>query len=268
MRKTIAIPLIFALLLSIFSCAAARDINSLPPIDRNEASAYLGVWYLDEMCDESMCMSPGDFGMEGELAVNTDNTLIFSISGSEETPAYWYIEDGTAYFMTLSDDEYLEQELLIEDGRLIMAAEGMGMYFVRDKGITFGTGEIVEDASLDMFSGTWYSHSVLGGEMNMPLSLFGFQGVLMIYTNGTLNISFGDETAAGVPFEYKDGKISSDIPDAGGGSIPVLLVYHAEEAVVLTTHSQSGTEVKISFVREENRPDISLDALSGAFTND
>ncbi len=266
MRKINIFYIIFISLL-LFSAVQAQVPGNLPPIDVSAAKDYLGTWYLESMCaGEEGCMSPSDFGMTGILEIKADNTMILSgISDEAEEPAYWYMENGTAYFLNIGQFETEEFEMLIDDqGRFIMGDDETSLIFSREQAVALGMADIDTEAHVDDFLGKWYVNTLLTHGMNFPLGTLGLNGILEFFEDRTFNITLDEESLSGVPYEVYDNILSAEIPDADGETfVLVNFEYHLDGTLVFVGYPMSVNEIRISFTREQSTVDPSVFGESG-----
>ena len=266
MRK-INILFVFCMIFLLFSTTEAQVPGNLPPIDVSAAKDYLGIWYLDAMCaGEEGCMTPSDFGITGVLDIRDDNTMILSgLSDEEEEPAYWYMKNGTAYYLNIGQFETEEFEMVIDDqGRFIMGDDETSLIFSREKAVTPSDSEIKANAEINDFLGVWYADLLLTSTMNFPFSMLGINVVLNFSENGTFEITIDTEPLSDIPYEITSGILMAEIPDADGETlVPVNFEYHVDGTLVFAAYPASANEIRVTFSREQREINPSMLGTSG-----
>ena len=254
------------------SFAQTEPAAELPSIDEAEAEAYLGTWYVDQMCEGEACFKASDFGMNGELTVNTDNTMTLTFNKSEEgsSALKWYLEDGIAHTIAVNKADGTEERAemhIDENGSLVFTKGGENyMTLNREAVVILGTGPVKADAVLEDFAGEWHLNGVLAEGAVFPTAMFGMTGTLVIKENTLDTVMFGEPCDTDLPFELADGKIHAvSVSEGANGEkteSPFTLEYHEEGAVVMITDEGTENESRMVYVREENLNNVDLSALT------
>ena len=117
-----------------------------------------GVWYLQEMGDDSGSFSMADMGMEVTLILEEDYSCFMQFPGEEEAEKCTYELSENGFVLHSGDEDVVFT--LEEDGTLVTEEEGLAMIYTREKPeITDWEavlGETVtEDQELKNFAGDW-----------------------------------------------------------------------------------------------------------------
>ena len=267
MNKNIVLAVLAAIFVMCTSVFA--QTTELPAIDEKAAEAYLGTWYMDQMCGDGSCFSASDFGLTGTMELNADNTLILTIGDQAPENANWYMEDGAAYMVHESEEGRETTKLEInEDGNLFMGGEKEQLTFKREAPIQWGSAEVKADAVYEDFEGEWYLNSMVAEGVFIPATLFGLEGKLVIRED-TLDFEMtgqdGDEYK-NVAYELKDGAINASVV-SGEKTEKILVEYHEDNSVIISFSGDEGNIMSLVFIRQENLSEGGLnliDLLSSA----
>lgn len=265
MKKYTILFIVFALFCAMFSAHAEVDIDNLPRIDEAAAKDYLGEWYMDSMCFENQCISLSGMGVTTVMEMKADNTVTMTGEdlGTESEDGFWYLEDGTAYFVNKLEDGTVSSVPLTfdEEGKLTVENDGALAKFSRNKTIEWGKGELVTDAKVEDFVGEWSLYSMGDDEMSLPVALLGMKGTLIVREDSTIELTFADETTSAA-VEFKDGILSGLLHDEGTGKDdPFQIEYHAEGSLVLTAESDDTGKINMVFILPENMSTLDLSSL-------
>ena len=104
---------------AVFTGAAMAD----------EKEDITGTWYIQSMVQDGVEMDASflsSMGMSMILTLNEDGTAAMEMSGQEAQEGAWSLEDGIIDFGT-------EVPIILEDGKLVMSADGQSIVFSREQ---------------------------------------------------------------------------------------------------------------------------------------
>ena len=140
MKKTLAMIL-----------AAVMVLLTVPAGAETTAGSLTGIWYAVEISAEGITMNPADMGLNITMTVNEDGTLVIGQDEEDSTAGTW---TATENGMTVAYEDQ-SGEVRVEDGKLLMDADGAVYTFAREAAEGFTAPARAAAASEEAFLGTY-----------------------------------------------------------------------------------------------------------------
>ena len=217
MKKTIALFLAIALVLSAAAALSETDIS--------------GLWYADLG------------GVTAELTLNADGSYHLAVPLEEEKTGTWKLDDGFVYF-----DGANTPGLATWDESTMILGDFAGA-FTREKPRFYTTADVITDAPVSLFAGLWRSAYTVQDGAALPAGYSDDNTLIYIEETRAL--------LKGGPFGYRivDLTLENGALVFSDDEISVRLEMQQDAFLRLTVEREGLSEVRIMARTEIDEPD-------------
>ena len=208
---------------------------------------FLGTWYVDEVCENYICVNISDLGLAETVIFNEDNSLEVNIQNADGTEtyavSYWQMEDDVLTVVDENDVAFTFVKLTDKGEMLLRNAKKGTLTLTREAPVPVAIGQVAEEIEKESFFGDWTLNGILAEGIYMPLKDFGIKKNLSIAEDTIVLDLYGKEPVE-LPYNYLDGVIMVEYEDS-------VLTIMARNNGMLELDPGSDTEDQFEYLFEK-----------------
>ena len=218
------------------------------PLALAEQTGAVGTWYMTEVTDGKLSMSPSLVGIEMTFVLNEDGSAELSMQQAGQTMETTGTWEQTENKVTIFANGQPEEMTLEGDKMTVEMGGGMTGVLTQTPPEAFVIPTVVAAETAEAFYGTWQVENMVGEDGTvLPAALLGLNHILTM----------------------EEGKVTETDPNAEEGSSPTeYTTEFVDGTLVITTknpyYPASGEEYTVLTVQLTDNGQLTYDAQFGA----